>query len=188
MPVRHPRRCPELAADTLRAFGRQRIQARGRTPVGVPPSEAGYLDVGARGRLLQRWKLRESRLVAKRSREGYEIKTQRIGAGVDGKGIEKKSEGQLLNRVVRYTESGFEPEADLRHAELIVEQLGLIDGKPVGTAGIDLAVESAAWSDEPEGEELSPEDCTRFRAIAARCKYLQPDRPDIQFAVKECCR
>ena len=27
-----------------------------------------------------------------------------------------------------------------------------------------------------------------FRCIAARRNYLQPDRPDIQFAVKECCR
>ena len=29
---------------------------------------------------------------------------------------------------------------------------------------------------------------TRFRTIAARCNYLQPDRPDIQYAVKEVCR
>ena len=27
-----------------------------------------------------------------------------------------------------------------------------------------------------------------YRAIVARCNYLQPDRPDIQFAVKEACR
>ena len=53
----------------------------------------------------------------------YEIKTQRIGIGKTKKGIEKKSEGQVLNRVVRRTNRGWELEADLRHAELIIEQL-----------------------------------------------------------------
>ena len=31
-------------------------------------------------------------------------------------------------------------------------------------------------------------DATSYRAIAARCNYLQPHRPDVQFAVKETCR
>ena len=35
---------------------------------------------------------------------------------------------------------------------------------------------------------LNSTDSTTYRAIAARCNYLQPDRPDIQFAVKETCR
>jgi hypothetical protein len=61
----------------------------------------------------------------------YEIKTQRIG---QGKG--KTAEGQVLNRVVRRTSAGFELEADLRHAELIVEQLGLQDAKEVSTPGL----------------------------------------------------
>ena len=42
--------------------------------------------------------------------------------------------------------------------------------------------------DQLEEEELPGAEATQFRAIAARCNYLQPDRPDIQFAVKECCR
>ena len=50
----------------------------------------------------------------------YEIKTQRIGEGVDHKGAKKLSEGQVLNRVIRRTRGGFELEADLRHAELII--------------------------------------------------------------------
>ena len=79
-------------------------------------------------------------------------------------------------------------EADLRHAELIVEQLGLEDSKPVTTAGVDMEIECAAWAEEPEGEELPAAEATRYRAIGARCNYLPPDRPDIQYAVKEVCR
>ena len=62
----------------------------------------------------------------------YEIKTQRIGAG---NGCER--EGKALNRIVRYTEEGYELEADPRHAELIVEQLGVGGNRPVITPGID---------------------------------------------------
>ena len=69
----------------------------------------------------------ESKLAA-----AYEIKTQRIGAG---DGCER--EGKVLNRIVRYTEEGYELEADPRHAELIIEQLGVGGKRPVITPGID---------------------------------------------------
>ena len=51
----------------------------------------------------------------------YDIKTQRIGKGKTRSGGEKKQEGQVLNRVVRRTDDGWELEADLRNAELIIE-------------------------------------------------------------------
>ena len=60
----------------------------------------------------------------------------------------KLKEGQVMNRVLIYTDSGWELEADLRHAELIVEQLGLTDGKSVNTAGVDQTVSCAAGGDE----------------------------------------
>ena len=90
--------------------------------------------------------------------------------------------------MVRRTSQGYELEADLRHAELIIEQLELGDCKPVVTPGVDGVVTCAAWDGESEGEDLGPEMATRYRSIAARCNYLQPDRPDIQYAVKEVCR
>lgn len=117
----------------------------------------------------------------------YMIKTQRIGESTNKKD-EKKGEGQVLNRIVRWTPKGFELEADLRHAELIVEQLELGNCKPVVTLGVDVEATCAAWTEDPEGEELSPAMAIRFRAIGARCNYLQPDRPDIQYGVKEVCR
>ena len=67
--------------------------------------------------------------------------------------------------MVRWTNEGYELEADLRHAELIIEQLELEDCRPVVTAGVDTDVKCAAWDvegDEPEGEELPPGEATRF--------------------------
>ena len=49
----------------------------------------------------------------------------------------------MLNRVVRLTKDGREVEADLRHAELIVETLGLKDAKAVSTPGV--ALQHVAW-------------------------------------------
>ena len=46
----------------------------------------------------------------------YEIKTTRINHRNSD-----QSEGQVLNRVIRATEKGFELEADVRHAELIID-------------------------------------------------------------------
>ena len=66
----------------------------------------------------------------------------------------------MLNRVVRWTSEGYELEADLRHAELIIEQLELKDCRSVVTAGVDTEVKCVAWDvegDEPEEEELPPE-------------------------------
>ena len=54
--------------------------------------------------------------------EAYEIKTQKVGMSIG-----YKNEGEGLNRVLRCSEDGWEMEADPRHAELVVEQLGLKD-------------------------------------------------------------
>ena len=39
-----------------------------------------------------------------------------------------------------------------------------------------------------DGEELSPEDATSFRAAVARMNYLAQDRVDVSFSAKELCR
>ena len=118
------------------------------------------------------------------------IKFQRISHGKAKDGKHKSAEGQVLNRVVRCTENGLELEADLRHAELIVEQLGLQDAKLVSTPGADAPAGGggAEEAEEEEAQPLPPAEATLFRGIAARCNYSQPDRLDIQYAVKECCR
>ena len=96
--------------------------------------------------------------------------------------VTEVQEARILNRVIRVTERGWEYEADQRHRDLIVQQLGLTSARPV----------SAPGSEEKGGEELelplSNQDHKEFRQVAARANYLAMDRPDIAYAVKEVCR
>ena len=95
------------------------------------------------------------------------------------------SECRLLNRVVRCTQNGWEIEPDQRHADLLVQALEL-----KGTNGVTTPGENEARGQEEEENEveLSPEEATNYRSIAARANYLSADRPDIMYAVKELCR
>ena len=105
----------------------------------------------------------------------YSVKTQLLGPGYS-------DEIRILNRVIRWTSDGLTMEADPRHAEIIIRELGLEDAKAVQTPGIDnLEVDGGE-------QELSSSEATRYRAIAARCNYLSLDRVDIQFATKEVAR
>ena len=68
-------------------------------------------------------------------------------------------------------------EAD-RHAELIVKQLGLEEGKPLSNPCADEVK-------RPDDDiELNPEYTTQYKSIVARANYLAADRVDIQYAVK----
>ena len=64
----------------------------------------------------------------KRLEETYEIKTQLIGPGGE-------KTGKVLNRIITFTGDGFELEADQRHSEMIVEQLGVAGCGGITTAG-----------------------------------------------------
>jgi hypothetical protein len=88
---------------------------------------------------------------------------------------------RLLNRIFQWTPEGITWEADQRHAEIVVQQLGLDEKtKPVNTTGNK--------NKEVDEEELESEQATQYRAMTARCNYLSQDRSDIQYAVKELCR
>ena len=60
--------------------------------------------------------------------EAYEMKTQVIGPEGD-------ITGQILNRAITYTGFRYEVEADQRHSEMIVEQLGVNGSGGITTAG-----------------------------------------------------
>ena len=96
---------------------------------------------------------------------------------------EYQQEGKVLNRLIRCTEAGWEIEADPRHAELVVEQLGIED-KGVSTPGVSGLDEEDTEEDVP----LEGEDITRYRGVIARCNYLAADGTDCVFAIKEGCR
>ena len=67
----------------------------------------------------------------------------------------------------------------VRHAEIIVQQLGLENAKA-------LSVPSADEVKRPDDEtKLNPEYTTQYKSIVSRAYYLAADRPDIQFAVKK---
>ena len=87
----------------------------------------------------------------------------------------------ILNRVLRWTRDGLEYEADPRHSEILISELGLSSSSPVVTPGVK---DAQGCTDTP----LSPSEATRFCALVARANYLAMDRCDIQFAVKELSR
>ena len=109
----------------------------------------------------------------------FEIKTSVIGTGVG-----EVREARVLNRILRITELGWGYEPDQRHAEMIVEQLGLKDVKPIETP----TEEEKKWEKEEDEKELDTDKQRHFRSIAARCNYIAADRPDLTFAVKCICR
>jgi hypothetical protein len=62
--------------------------------------------------------------------EAFEIKVEILGPGPS-----HSKEIRILNRVLTWHDWGIGYEADPRHAEIAIEQLGLKDAKPVGTPG-----------------------------------------------------
>ena len=88
-----------------------------------------------------------------------------------------------MNRCVEWTSQGIRYEADPRHVEILVSQLGLQNVKPVSTPGVKGA--PLAEKDDPH---LDPSSATHFRQLIARCNFLCQDRADIQYAVKEAAK
>ena len=82
----------------------------------------------------------------------------------------------MLNRRIQWTARGIDYEADARHRQVIIKELGLEDCKPVTTPYGPQ--EQGCLQDQ--GELPSGTEATRFRAIVARLNYLAADRPDIQ--------
>ena len=77
-----------------------------------------------------------------------------------------------------------EIEADPKHAELVIEQLGLDNDSGVATPGVSGADEEDLDNDIP----LVGDDISKYRGVIARCNYLGTDRPDALFSIKEGCR
>ena len=109
----------------------------------------------------------------------FEIKTKLIGLG---NGFDE--EGRILNRIIRVTNEGWEYEADQRHAEIVIEALGLNTAKTVTTPGEN----EKEWETEANKDLLDKEKASLYRSIAARLNYLASGRTDLMYSVKEVCR
>lgn len=89
----------------------------------------------------------------------------------------------ILNRCVEWTSHGLLYEADPRHAEILIRELGLENTKPVVTPGV-----KSSLVPEDQDPFLEPAMATRFRQLIARCNFLCQDRADIIYATKEAAR
>ena len=91
-------------------------------------------------------------------------------------------EVSILNRVVQWREQGLTYEADPRHVEKLLRDLGMENCNPLKVPGGRQADEEA------DLEELGGADVRLYRGAVARCNYLATDRADISFATKELCK
>ena len=121
-----------------------------------------------------------------RLREAYETKTKFLGPDA-ARGHEQTV--RILNRIIQWTSDGISYEADQRHAEILIDELGLAGARGVTTPGSrDDVGKAAVENEKQQGEKLSPGETTKFRALCARLNYLALDRIDIQYASKEASR
>ena len=110
----------------------------------------------------------------------YELKRGgRLGPGKDD-----AREISVLNRILRWTETGLEYEADPRQCERLLEGLQLDDScNGAATPGLK-PLPAQIDAEQP----LPPDKQSEILALAARSNYVSADRVDIQFSSKECCR
>ena len=117
----------------------------------------------------------------------YKIKVETLGLGEGD-----KKEIRVLNRVIRMSKNdGVSLEADPRHAERVIREMGVEEAKasPMpGTKGEAKKATEKEEEDEEEPKELDQKDASRYRGVAATLNYLAADRADIQFATKEAAR
>ena len=92
------------------------------------------------------------------------------------------TEVRVLNRVIRWSKQGLQYELDQRHAEKVVRELGLENAKPVSTPWVE--EQSNDKVNPMMNQELTRDEATRFRGIAARINYLAADRYDLLYASK----
>ena len=108
----------------------------------------------------------------------YEVKHQILGP--------YKGEAQsveFLGRTASWTNEGLRYEAGVKHAQELLREWHLEDGKEVPTPGVTNEKEA-----EDDEELLGEEAATKFRRGAARCNYLSQDRCDLAYATKEVVR
>ena len=131
-------------------------------------------------------------------RRAYEVKVS-----IAGPAPEDAKELRLLGRVLTYRADGVTLETDPRLHESVVQQLGLVEAKAVGTPGCcprgdapDVNLRDRRVRAEPiEDEDSDAEDTplaeprlTQYAPLAARSNCLAMDRPDLMYSVKELMR
>ena len=104
--------------------------------------------------------------------------------GPDDKDMKKMT---ILNRVVEWMPWGIKVTADPKHAEKIMDLIGL-NGESNSVVSPGMKQEDNDDGDSGGDDKLEGRDISVFRGLAATLNYLSPDRFDIQYAAKELCR
>jgi len=85
----------------------------------------------------------------------------------------------ILNRLVSWTEAGIELEADPRHVDLLLREIGC-EGAKVTTPLIKERLEEIQ-----DAEALDLDLAAKYRSVSMRLSYLAQDRPDLLVLAKE---
>ena len=120
-------------------------------------------------------------------RKRFEIKADILGPG---RGM--KREVNFLNRKLSWGPEGIQYESDPKHVEMVIQDVGMQDAKPVTTPTSSQEMrELASALDEngeiAEEEYMSEEDATLYRSVGARMNYLALDRSDMQQSCRCVC-
>ena len=91
---------------------------------------------------------------------------------------------RILNRIVTVANDGLEYEADQRHAEILMTDMGIDEG----SKGVTTPGSNSKGGQEVRGEVTGDRGESRYRAVAARGNDLGQDRMDTQFVAKEISR
>ena len=80
---------------------------------------------------------------------------------------------RILNRIVEWREEGIVYEADQRHVEICLKEMGLDESSREVTTPCDKSLDdvknsNALKSGEEEDEKLEPSGATKYRAMTAR--------------------
>ena len=107
-----------------------------------------------------------------------------MGPNVEMGHVQEASHVNRLSRLYPPGAGGerWELEADPRHVEILVSQIGLSnESKAVSTPAV-------RTTDEEDGQELGAEDRACYRSWTMRASYPSQHRCELQFAVKELAR
>ena len=96
-----------------------------------------------------------------------------------------EKELKVLNRTIKWETEGISYEADNKHVQSVAKALNMEHCRFLSAPG---AKRDEKRSDAKGETEMSPSEATKYRAAVAKCNYLAADRPEIQFATKECCK
>jgi len=108
----------------------------------------------------------------------FETKTSVVGPEAhDNKSV------RVLNRIITFTGSGVEYEADQRHVESMIKDMNMSLAKPLTVAGSD-DIDQSETTDNPLNKHYE----SIYRSVTAKANYLAADRADIQYATKECAK